>query len=202
MKGFIGKKQNFGRATDVVDSDRLIPWWQGIFVVLLIRYVIHLLWEWKVLWRARQPHLSSRRRQHPDTTCGSTGRKRKSVGTDNLVDFVKDFNHKYLARVKAQDIDKWTWETDVLAFDTAREAKSVKNESRTANMDQFFYELKVKKTKNVGNMTSVLILLASSYEHSYKVLFSTLIFSFLSSFHGARLLRWFVMWLAFWIRTR
>jgi hypothetical protein len=85
----------------------------------------------------------------------------------------------------------------VLAFDTAREAKSVKNEMRTANMDQIFYELKVKKTKNLGNMISILILLASSYEHSYKVLFSTIIFLFLSSFHDARLLIWFVMWLAF-----
>jgi hypothetical protein len=28
------------------------------------------------------------------------------VGNDNLVDFVKDFNFEYLARVEAQDKDK------------------------------------------------------------------------------------------------
>ena len=30
-----------------------------------------------------------------DGTPGSTGRKRKAVGTDNLVEFVKDFNIEY-----------------------------------------------------------------------------------------------------------
>ena len=32
----------------------------------------------------------------------STGRKRKAVGTDNLVHFVNDFNYDYLARVESQ----------------------------------------------------------------------------------------------------
>lgn len=54
---------------------------------------------------------------------GSTGRKRKAAGTDNLVDFVKDFNHEYLARVEAQDFEKRAWRTNVMALDTARESR-------------------------------------------------------------------------------
>ena len=80
------------------------------------------------------------------------------------MDFVKDFNHEYLSRIQAQDIDKRTWRTDVLAFDTAREARIAKNESLAANMDQKFYELDVERTKNLGNMTSALLMLASSMD--------------------------------------
>ena len=43
-----------------------------------------------------------------DDTPGLTGRKGKAVGTNNLVNFVKDFNYEYLARVEAQDKDKRT----------------------------------------------------------------------------------------------
>jgi hypothetical protein len=95
---------------------------------------------------------------------GSTGRKRKSTGTDNLVDFVKDFNHEYLARVEAQDIDKRTWRTDVLAFDTAREARITKKKMVSATLDQKLYELEVERTKNLGNMTNALLMLASSID--------------------------------------
>ena len=38
------------------------------------------------------------------------------------MDFVKDFNHEYLAYIEVQDAEKRTWRTDVLAFDTVREA--------------------------------------------------------------------------------
>ena len=58
-----------------------------------------------------------------DGTPGSTGRKRKAVGTDNLVDFFKDFNFEYLARVDAQDKDRQSWRSDMLAFDKARETR-------------------------------------------------------------------------------
>ena len=94
-------------------------------------------------------------------TPGSTERNRKSGGTDNLVDFVKDFNHEYLSRVEAQDIEKRTWRTDVLAFDTAREAQTIQKESQAASMEQKFYELEVERMRNLGNMTSVLLMLAS-----------------------------------------
>ena len=78
-----------------------------------------------------------------------------------MVDFVKDFNHEYLSRVEAQDIEKRTWRTDVLAFDTAREAQTVQKESQAASMEQKFYELEVERMRNLGNMTSALLMLAS-----------------------------------------
>lgn len=97
-------------------------------------------------------------------TPGSTGRKRKAVGTDNLVDFVKDFNHEYVARVEAQDIEKRAWRSNVLAFDTAREARIAHKETQAADMDHKLYELEVERTRNLGNMTSALLMLASSMD--------------------------------------
>ena len=165
MEGFVGKRQIFGRATDVVDSDRPAP------------------------PVARQFHRSSPASHDPSTlraetpipsatdasdsptattpghdTPGSTGRKRKAVGSDNLVDFVKDFNHEYLARVEAQEADKRSWRVDVLAFDTAREARISEKKSEAASMDKKYYELEVERTKNLGNMTSALLMLASSMD--------------------------------------
>ena len=86
------------------------------------------------------------------------------MGTDNLVDFVKDFNQEYLARVEAQDIHKRTWRTDVMAFDTAREARIERKETQAAHMDKKFYKLEVERTKNLGNMTTALLILASSMD--------------------------------------
>ena len=86
------------------------------------------------------------------------------MGTDNLVDFVKDFNHEYLARVEAQDIEKRAWRSDVLAFDTAREARLTHKETQAAEMDSKLYELEVERTRNLGNMTSALLMLASSMD--------------------------------------
>jgi hypothetical protein len=165
MEGFVGKRQIFGRATDVVDSDRLSS---------------------PTARNSRastpascQPSFVGAASPLPSTTSasdfpsagtpgnhipGSTGRKRKSTGTDNLVDFVKDFNHEYLARVEAQDIDKRTWRTDVLAFDTAREARITKKDMVAASLDQKLYELEVERTKNLGNMTAALLMLATSMD--------------------------------------
>lgn len=107
---------------------------------------------------------------------GSTGRKRKAVGTDNLVDFVKDFNFEYLARVEAQDKDRQLWRTDMLAFDKAREARIAQKESDVINMDKKMYELEVERTRNLGNMTSALLMLASSMDALTR--FVTLPYSF------------------------
>jgi hypothetical protein len=107
MEGFLRRRQIFGRSTDVFDSDRPAP---------------------PVAWPCRRSPPTPRdssfvgvgsplgntivASESPTSTTpgndtpGSTGRKRKTVGTDNLVDFVKDFNHEYLARVEAQGIDK------------------------------------------------------------------------------------------------
>ena len=97
-------------------------------------------------------------------TPGSTGRKRKSMGTDNLVDFVKGFNHDYLARMEAQDADRRWWRTDMLAFDHARELRIIQKESQASTMDQKFYELEVERTRNLGNMSTALLMLASSMD--------------------------------------
>ena len=165
MEGFVGKRQIFGRAADVVDTDRVAP---------PIPRQFH-----RSTPPSRDPSCVGVGSPNASTTAasdsptattaghdmpGSTGRKRKSIGTENLVDFVKDFNHDYLSRIQSQDIDKRTWRTDVLAFDTAREARIAKNESLAANMDQKFYELEVERTKNLGNMTSALLMLASSMD--------------------------------------
>ena len=165
MEEFVGKRQIFGRAADVVDTDR---------VASPVPRHFH-----RSTPPAREPTRVGVGSPNASTTAasdsptattpghdmpGSTGRKRKSIGTENLVDFVKDFNHEYLSRIQAQDIGKRTWRSDVLAFDTAREARIAKNESVAASMDQKFYELECERTKNLGNMTSALLMLASSMD--------------------------------------
>ena len=165
MEGFVGKRQIFGRAADVVDTDRVAP---------LVPRQFH-----RSTPPSHDPSCVGVGSPNVSTTAASdfptatipghdvprsTGRKRKSICTENLVDFVKDFNHEYLSRIQAQDIDKRTWRIDVLAFDTAREARIAKNESMAANMDQKFYELEVERTKNLGNMTSALLMLAASMD--------------------------------------
>jgi hypothetical protein len=86
------------------------------------------------------------------------------VGADNLVDFIKDFNFEYLARVQAQDNDRQAWRSDMLAFDRAREARIAQKEMDVINMDKKLYELEVERTRNLGNMTTTLLMLASSMD--------------------------------------
>lgn len=52
----------------------------------------------------------------------------------------------------------------MLAFDTAREARIAHKDAEVINMDHKLYELEVKRTKNIGNMTSALLMLASSMD--------------------------------------
>ena len=124
---------------------------------------------------------------------GSTGRKRKSSGTNNLVDFVKDFNHEYLASVEAQESDKRTWRTDVLAFDTAREARITKKETLAANLDQKFYELEVERTIKLGQHNYRLAYVGIVYGHTYEVMFSSTLPFALFGIQACRLLGWFAM---------
>jgi hypothetical protein len=165
MENFVGKRQIFGRATDVVDSDRLAsqppkqfgrsppsphaPAFAG----------------------TGSPATSSTTAPTPPTSAmpgddipGSTGRKRKSAGTDNLVDFVKDFNYEYLSRVEAQERDRRSWRSEAMALDTAREARIAHKDAQTFGMDNKLYELEVERTRNLGNMTSALLMLASSMD--------------------------------------
>ena len=197
MEGFVGKRQIFGRAADIVDSDRPAP-----------PVTNH---SRRSTPTPRGPSSAGVQSPIASTTAasesptdatpghdtpGSTGRKRKAVGNDNLVDFVKDFNHEYLARVEAQEIDKRMWRTNVMAFDTAREERIARKESQTANMDQKFYELEVERTKNLGNMTSALLMLASSMDTLTRFCYLNLSPLF-SCLHNARLLVRFAMWLVF-----
>ena len=77
---------------------------------------------------------------------------------------MKDFNCEYIARVDAQDKDKRVWRSEMLALDTQRETKNARNDSEVLNMDKKLYELEVERTKNLGNMTSALLMLASSMD--------------------------------------
>jgi hypothetical protein len=107
MEGFVGKRQIFGHVADVVDTDRVVP--------PVARHF------------GRSPPTprggggggmgspvgsASTASESPsactpgDDTPGSTGQNRKAAGTENLVDFVKDFNFEYLAREEAHDKDK------------------------------------------------------------------------------------------------
>jgi hypothetical protein len=172
MESFVGKRQIFSCATDVVDSDRLAspPSKQFVRSPPSPRVSAYVA--------GGSPATSSTTAPAPpptvtpgDNTPGSTGRKRKAVGTDNLVDFVKDFNYEYLARVEAQEKDKRSWRSDVMALDTAREARIAHKDAQAFNMDNKLYELEVERTRNLGNMTSALLMLASSMDTLTRLFF-------------------------------
>ena len=110
MEGFVGRRQIFGRASDVVDSDRMSPPVGRNFG----RSTPSPRDTPSVGAGSPIASTTAASETPPATTPGnetpgSTERKRKSIGTDNLVDFVKDFNHEYLARVEAQDAEKRSW---------------------------------------------------------------------------------------------
>ena len=132
MKGFIGKKQIFGRATDMVESDRVAPSETRQFVCSPpIPRVCPTVGVGNPITSATTASESPTRTTPGDDTLGSTGRKRNALDTDNLVDFVKDINYEYLARVEGQDKDKRAWRSEILAFDTARETIIAQKESKT-----------------------------------------------------------------------
>ena len=165
MEAFVGRRQIFGRASDVLDSDRVPPSTSRQFGrATPASRTPSVVGVESPVGSATTASASPTRVTPGDDTPGSTGRKRKAVGTDNLVDFVKDFNFEYLARVEAQDKDRQTWRSDMLAFDRAREARIAQKETDVISMDQKLYELEVERTKNLGNMTSALLMLASSMD--------------------------------------
>lgn len=86
------------------------------------------------------------------------------MGTDYLVDFVKDFNFEYLSRVEAQDNDRRHWRRELLALDKARETRIAQKDNEVTSMDKKLFELEVERTKNLGNMTTALLMLASSMD--------------------------------------
>ena len=165
MEAFMGKRQIFGRASDVVDSDRVAPTSQRRFGRSPPSPCTQSVGGMgSPLGSASAASESQTTGTPGNDTPGSTGRKRKSTGTENLVDFVKDFNFDYIARVDSQDKDKRAWRSEMLAFDTAREARIAHKDAEVINMDIKLYELEVERTKNLGNMTSALLMMASSMD--------------------------------------
>ena len=165
MEGFVGKRQIFGRATDVVDSNCVSPQAARRPARATPAPRAQSVSEAGSPRGGGTTASGSPSGGTPgDDTPGSTGRKRKSTGTDNLVDFVKDFNFEYLSRVEAQDKDKQAWRSDMLAFDKAREERLALKDTTLTNMDQKLYELEVERTKNLGNMTTALLMLATSMD--------------------------------------
>ena len=194
MEGFVGRRQIFGRASDVVDSDRVAPSVPRQFVrsspASRSSPVVGSGSPTPSATGASEtPSMATPRHDTP----GSTGRKRKAVGTDNLVDYLKDFNHEYFARVEAQDSKKRTWRTDVLALDTAREARIAQKEFQAASMDQKLYELEVERTKNLGSMTAALLMLATSMDTLTRYCLCTTLFNSHYRIHNPLPLPWCVM---------
>ena len=165
MESFVGKRQIFGKPVDVVDSDRPAPPARKIFgrspPVALSPSCPP---AFSPTASATSTPSSATPTTPGDDTPGSTGRKRKSSGNENLVGFVKEFNIEYLLRVEAQDKDKREWRDGVIAIDTAREARLAKKDAETLSMEHKLYELEAERTKNLGNMTTALLMMASSMD--------------------------------------
>jgi hypothetical protein len=51
-----------------------------------------------------------------------------------------------------------------MALDMARESRIANKEAEALNMDKKLFELEVERTKNLGNMTNALLMLASSMD--------------------------------------
>ena len=173
MEAFVGKRQIFGRATEVVDSDRVAPPVARHFSRSPPTPRSHaLVGAGSPIGSATTASDTPAGATPGDDTPGSTGRKRKAVGTDNLVDFVKDFNYEYLARAEAHDKDRRAWRAEVFAFDKAREERIAHKESEVTHMDKKLFELEVERTRNLGNMTSALLMLASSMDALTRLCFA------------------------------
>jgi hypothetical protein len=165
METFVGKRQIFGRSTEAVDSDRPAAPARRTFARGSPAAVDPGRADaGSPATNATTTPTSAAQGTPGDDTPGSTCRKRKSSGTDNLVDFVKDFNFDYIAHIEAQDQDKRVWRTDVMAFDIAREARIAKKDAENLILEQKLYELEAERTRNLGNMTSALLMMASSMD--------------------------------------
>ena len=97
MENFVGKRQIFSRATDVVDSDRISspPAKQFCRTPPSPRPTINVGAGIPAISSTTAPSIPGGGTPGDDIP-GSTGRKQKAAGNKNLVDFVKDFNYEYL----------------------------------------------------------------------------------------------------------
>jgi hypothetical protein len=67
----------------------------------------------------------------------------------------------------------------MLAFDRAREARIAQKEIEVINMDHKLYELEVERTRNLGNMTNTLLMLASFMDALTRYMFYPTLFQFI-----------------------
>jgi hypothetical protein len=165
MEAFVGKRQIFGRATDVMDSDRLSSPPSKQFgrsppFLLAATFVGAGGPAASATTTPVSPMSGTPGNNMPD----STGQKRRTTGNENLVDFVKDFNCEYLERAKAQEKYMHSWRSKVMTLDITREARIAQKDVEAFHMDKKMYVLEVERTRNLGNMTSVLLMLASSID--------------------------------------
>ena len=189
MEAFVGKRQIFGRSTDVVDSDRLSsPPSKRFGRSPPSPRAAAMGAGSSPATNATTTPVSLLSGTPGDDMPGSTGRKRKSMGTENLVEYVKDFNSEYIARVEAQEKDERSWRSEVMTFDIARESRIAQKEVESFHMDKKMYELEVERTRNLGNMTSALLMLASSMDAltRFYVQPSTPLYSALCVHHNLR----------------
>jgi hypothetical protein len=182
MENFVGKRQIFCRAADVVDSDRLSsPPAKTFGRSPPSPRAATSVPAGSLAASATTAPASPMVGTPGDDLPRSTGRKRKAVCNENLVDFVKDFNYDYLARVESQEREKRSWRNDVMALDMARESRIAQKDAEVVSMDKKLYELEVERTKNLGNMTSALLMLATSMDaltrfYPYPSMFSSLFY--------------------------
>ena len=129
IEGFVGRRQIFRSAMYVVDFERLIlsPVARYFGQSPLLPRVPSFVADESLIVNAATTSESPMTPTLEDDTSGSTGRKRKVVGTNNLADYIKDFNHEYFARVQAKDTIIHTWGSDILTFDTAKKNKNTKS---------------------------------------------------------------------------
>lgn len=183
MESFVGKRQIFGKPTDVVDSDRpAAPARKHFGHNPPVAFIPSCVLACSPTTSATTTPSSTIPATPNDATPGSTGHKQKSSGTDNMVDFVRDLNYEYVASAKSQDKNKRIWRSDVMAFDTAREARIARKDAETFNMEQKLNELETKKTIFLGNMTTALLMMASSMDALTRFNVQTLTLAFTTIF--------------------
>ena len=108
-KALLGRKKNLGRTTNVVDSVRLTPPVARHFGRCPPTPCALYVGMDSPATSAAIALESPTEGTPGDDTPSSTCRMWKAVGTDNLVDFVKDFNYEYFTHMEAQDKDKHVW---------------------------------------------------------------------------------------------
>lgn len=113
-----------------------------------------------------------------DRPVSSSGCKRKQCDTDNPIDFVKDFHDDHMVRVEVQEVEKRPSRFHIPSPDSKREARVVVKETTSTSMEERLYELELRKTRmeerlneleahktvNMRNMTSAMLMMASSIQ--------------------------------------